>query len=204
MESGATAIWGGRGLLRVCFWREAGLFCATCRSELPPLALASAAVSGSERLSVVVGLLLAGSGFVRPPAWSFLVGACGFWIGFRENFWWLPPVVDGRVLHTFLDSSDREMSPTELAEVVADWRRHGVALATLSRTTDIAPVVSRAVPCRPWLYLDWEDAAVSARVEFEYDNIRLAPAIPKTSADIIHFLGKHWFFAICILNRLTL
>ena len=162
LVSGHADTWVGDRRLRI-------------HSELPPLALASAAVSGSERLSVVVGLLLAGSGFVRPPAWSFLVGACGFWIGFRENFWWLPPVVDGRVLHTFLDSSDREMSPTELAEVVADWRRHGVALATLSRTTDIAPVVSRAVPCRPWLYLDWEDAAVSARVEFEYDNIRLAP-----------------------------
>jgi superfamily II DNA or RNA helicase len=140
-----------------------------------------------QQLQVIVGLSdrqeacelrprieLPGHGVLPPAKGVFIAGRGGYWIGYQNEFWWLPGALPLPWLLLFLRGTPIGVSQ-EQSERLGQLVQSGRLPVELRPAETLDSLTCTTGDCRPVLTLDWPANSVVATLEFSYSGRRLGP-----------------------------
>ncbi len=118
-------------------------------------------------------LELPGRGAIPPAKGIFIAGRGGYWIGYENEFWWLPGALPLPWLLLFLRGTP---IPVDLgqSERLGQLIQGGRLPVELRPAAEVQDLACRPGECRPVLTLDWPGNSIVATLEFSYAGRRVA------------------------------
>jgi hypothetical protein len=139
-----------------------------------------------DRLDVIVGvhengeerelrpyIELPGHGVLPPAKSIFVAGRGGYWIGYENEFWWLPGALPLPWLLLFLRGTPISVSE-EQADRLGQLAQSGRLPITMRPANTVDALNCRVGTCQPVLTLDWPANSVVATLEFSYSGRRIS------------------------------
>lgn len=118
-------------------------------------------------------LELPGRGALPPAKGIFIAGRGGYWIGYENEFWWLPGALPLPWLLLFLRGTP---IPVDLgqSERLGQLVQGGRLPVELRPVAEVQTLSCRPGECRPVLTLDWPGNSIVATLEFSYAGRRVS------------------------------
>lgn len=118
-------------------------------------------------------LELPGRGTLPPGKGIFIAGRGGYWIGYENEFWWLPGALPLPWLLLFLRGTPVPLGIEE-SERLGQLIQAGRLPVELRPAGTVETLACRDGECRPLLALDWPGSSILATLDFTYAGRRVS------------------------------
>ncbi|MDX9981741.1 MAG: SNF2-related protein, partial [Lentisphaeria bacterium] len=118
-------------------------------------------------------LELPGRGALPPGKGIFIAGRGGYWIGYENEFWWLPGALPLPWLLLFLRGTSVTLGLEE-SERLGQLIQAGRLPVELRPAQEVETLACRDGECRPLLAMDWPGSSILATLDFTYAGRRVS------------------------------
>ncbi len=125
-----------------------------------------------EKTTVTPRISVPKHGLVPLQDATFIIGPGGYWLGYENEFWWLPGIIPPSWLRFFLKERSVVLQPEQL-QLLESLCENRQIPAQLVPEESAHELMRKTGACRPVLLLDWQHSHITAILHFDYYGKRV-------------------------------